>query len=57
MTTYRSDMQRAWDRINTVAAGRLQTRFGTIQYADKGQGLPLLVSHGVLGCQVDGVDG
>ena len=57
MTTYRSDMQRAWDRINTVSAGRLQTRFGTIQYADKGQGLPLLVSHGVLGCHVDGVDG
>jgi pimeloyl-ACP methyl ester carboxylesterase len=57
MTTYRSDMQRAWDRINTVAAGRLQTSFGTIQYADKGQGLPLLVSHGVLGCHVDGVDG
>jgi pimeloyl-ACP methyl ester carboxylesterase len=57
MTTYRSDMQRAWDRINTVAAGRLRTRFGTIQYADKGQGLPLLVSHGVLGCHVDGVDG
>lgn len=23
----------------------------------KGQGLPLLVSHGVLGCHVDGVDG
>lgn len=25
MTTYRKDMQRAWDRINSVAAGRLQT--------------------------------
>jgi pimeloyl-ACP methyl ester carboxylesterase len=57
MTTYRSDMQRAWDRINSVAAGRLQTMFGTIQYAEKGEGLPLLVSHGVLGCHVDGVDG
>jgi pimeloyl-ACP methyl ester carboxylesterase len=57
MTTYQSDMQRAWDRINSVAAGRLQTRFGTIQYAEKGEGLPLLVSHGVLGSHVDGVDG
>lgn len=57
MTTYRKDMQRAWDRINSVAAGRLQTGFGTIEYAVKGQGLPLLVSHGVLGCHVDGVDG
>jgi hypothetical protein len=57
MITYRRDMQRAWDRINSVAAGRLQTRFGTIQYAEKGEGLPLLVSHGVLGCHVNGVDG
>ena len=57
MTTYRSDLQRAWDRINSVAAGRLQASFGTIQYAETGEGLPLLVSHGVLGCHVDGVDG
>jgi pimeloyl-ACP methyl ester carboxylesterase len=57
MTTFRRDMQRAWDRINSVAAAKLQTRFGTIQYAEKGQGPPLLVSHGVLGCHVDGVDG
>ncbi len=57
MLTYRKDMQRAWDRINSVAAGKLQTRFGTIQYAEKGEGLVLLVSHGILGCHVDGVDG
>jgi hypothetical protein len=44
MTTYQSDMQRAWDRINSVAAGKLQIRFGTIQYAQKGEGLPLLVT-------------
>ena len=57
MLAYRQDMQRAWDRINSVAAGKLQTRFGTIQYAEKGKGLALLVGHGVLGCHVDGVDG
>src|SRR2546430_4820431 len=36
---------------------RLETRFGTIEYADRGEGVPLLVSHGVLGCHVDTVDG
>ena len=56
MATYRRDMRRAWDRINSFPAQRLQTRFGFIQYADQGEGLPLLVSHGVLGCHVDTVD-
>jgi pimeloyl-ACP methyl ester carboxylesterase len=56
MATYRHDVRRAWDRINSFPAQRLQTRFGFIQYADQGEGLPLLVSHGVLGCHVDTVD-
>lgn len=57
MTTYRQDMRRAWERINSFPTQRLQTRFGTIEYADQGEGLPLLVSHGVLGCHLDTVDG
>lgn len=57
MSRYREDMRLAWDRINAVPAGRLETRFGTIEYTEKGQGVPLLVCHGVLGCHVDGVDG
>lgn len=57
MTTYREDMQRAWDRIDSVRSQKLETRFGTIEYAEKGDGLPLLVAHGILGCHVDGVDG
>jgi hypothetical protein len=56
MATYREDMRRAWDRINSFPTQRLQTRFGTIEYADQGEGTPLLVSHGVLGCHVDTVD-
>jgi len=56
MATYRHDMRRAWDRIDSFPAQRLQTRLGFIQYADQGEGLPLLVSHGVLGCHVDTVD-
>ena len=55
MTTYREDMSRAWDRINSFPTKRLDTRFGTIEYADQGDGPPLLVSHGVLGCHVDTV--
>jgi len=57
MATYREDMRRAWDRINSFPTHRAQTRLGTIEYADEGDGLPLLVSHGVLGCHVDTVDG
>jgi len=48
MATYREDMRRAWERINSFPTRRLQTRFGTIEYADQGEGTPLLVSHGVL---------
>jgi pimeloyl-ACP methyl ester carboxylesterase len=55
LATYREDMRRAWNRINSFPTRGLETRFGTIEYADHGQGLPLLVSHGVLGCHVDSV--
>jgi pimeloyl-ACP methyl ester carboxylesterase len=55
MTSYREDMRRAWDRISSFPTKRLETRFGTIEYADQGDGSPLLVSHGVLGCHVDTV--
>jgi pimeloyl-ACP methyl ester carboxylesterase len=57
VASYREDMRRAWERINSFPTQRLQTRFGTIEYADQGEGVPLLVSHGVLGCHVDTVDG
>lgn len=57
MGRYRKDMQPAWDRINAVPAERLKTRFGAIEYTQKGRGVPLLVGHGVLGCHVDAVDG
>ncbi len=56
MGTYRDDMRRAWERINSFPTQRLETRLGAIEYADQGEGVPLLVSHGVLGCHVDTVD-
>jgi pimeloyl-ACP methyl ester carboxylesterase len=55
--SYRQDMQRAWERIAAVPKGKLETRFGTVEYAERGAGLPILNSHGVLGCHADGVDG
>ena len=56
MGSYRDETRRAWQRINSFPTQRLETRFGTIEFADHGEGLPLLVSHGVLGCHVDSVD-
>lgn len=57
MIAYREDMRRAWERVNSVPSQRLETRFGTIEYADRGEGMPLLVSHGVLGSHVESFDG
>jgi pimeloyl-ACP methyl ester carboxylesterase len=56
-SSYRQDMQRAWERITAIPTQTLETRFGTMEYAERGAGLPILVSHGVLGCHADGVDG
>jgi pimeloyl-ACP methyl ester carboxylesterase len=56
-SSYRRDMQQAWNRIHAVPTQRLQTRFGTVEHAERGEGLPILNCHGVLGCHADGVDG
>jgi pimeloyl-ACP methyl ester carboxylesterase len=50
-------MQRAWSRIAAIPTGKLEVRLGTVEYAERGAGLPILVCHGVLGCHADGVDG
>ncbi|HET7516156.1 MAG TPA: alpha/beta fold hydrolase, partial [Actinomycetes bacterium] len=57
VSKYRQDMQRAWSRIAAVPTAKLKTRFGTIEYTERGAGLPILNSHGVFGCHADGVDG
>ena len=53
MSAYREDMRRAWDRINSFPTQRLETL--RHDRARHGDGPPLLVSHGVLGCHVDTV--
>ena len=55
--SYREDTQRAWDRVNKIPAHTLKTGFGTIQYATSGAGVPLLVSHGVLGSHAESIEG
>jgi pimeloyl-ACP methyl ester carboxylesterase len=54
---YRQDMQRAWSRIAAIPTGKLETRLGTVEYAERGVGPPVLVCHGVFGCHADGVHG
>jgi hypothetical protein len=56
LSRYRQDIQRAWSRIAVVPRQRLETRLGTVEYAERGAGLPVLNSHGVLGCHADGVE-
>jgi pimeloyl-ACP methyl ester carboxylesterase len=53
---YRQDMQRAWSRMAAIPTGKLETRFGTVEYAEQGTGQPVLVCHGVFGCHADAVD-
>jgi pimeloyl-ACP methyl ester carboxylesterase len=50
-------MRRAWRRIAAIPTGKLESRLGTVEYAEQGAGLPVLVCHGVFGCHADGVDG
>lgn len=54
MSTYREDMRRAWDRINSFPTQRLQTRFGTIEYADhRGTSVSATMSFDELGRLTD----
>jgi len=57
MPTYREDVQRAWNRHNSIPVHTLEARLGTVEFAVKGDGFPLLVSHGVLGSHVESVEG
>lgn len=45
-------MQRAWDRLLAVPTEELETHWGTVEHAEKGQGAPLLVSHGIMDISV-----
>jgi pimeloyl-ACP methyl ester carboxylesterase len=42
-------VRRAWDRLAAVDSSTLETVWGPVEYVDQGQGVPVLLSHGVLG--------
>jgi pimeloyl-ACP methyl ester carboxylesterase len=49
--TYRRDLQAARNRLAAVERHRVDTPFGTVEYAESGLGDPVLVSHGIFhGC-------
>jgi pimeloyl-ACP methyl ester carboxylesterase len=54
MTGYRQKEQHAWERVRAVPSTTLSTALGTIEYADAGQGPPVLMSHGILGSHAEG---
>jgi len=48
---YRRDLAAARDRLHNLASEVIQTEFGRLEYAERGAGHPLLVSHGIFhGC-------
>ena len=53
--SYRKDIRKAWNHVHSIPSRKLETRVGTVEYAVKGRGLPVLMSHGILGCHTEGV--
>lgn len=48
---YRRDLAAAQARLDAFARDRVPTRFGAVEYAVRGDGHPILVSHGIFhGC-------
>ena len=44
---YQRDLQAAQSRLSAIDRTRIATAFGDIEYAERGTGEPLLVSHGI----------
>jgi 2-hydroxy-6-oxonona-2,4-dienedioate hydrolase len=47
--TFAAEMRAARDRIAAVGSSTIETQWGPVQYLDRGGGVPVFVSHGVLG--------
>lgn len=52
---FRDDMVRARSRLAAVPSSIVETRFGALEYADVGDGDPLLVVHGIFGGRDQGL--
>jgi hypothetical protein len=46
---YESDMRRAYAAIERSASETVETSIGTVEYCTRGDGVPVLVSHGIVG--------
>lgn len=53
--SYRKDIAKAWAHVHSIPSHELETEFGTVEYAVQGNGPPVLMSHGILGCHTEGV--
>jgi pimeloyl-ACP methyl ester carboxylesterase len=47
--SYSAEMQRALDRVAAVSTHLLATPWGAVEFIDHGRGVPVFLSHGVLG--------
>jgi pimeloyl-ACP methyl ester carboxylesterase len=52
---YAEDMERAWNHVRVVPSEQIQTPFGRLEYAQQGEGVPVLMSHGIWGCHAEGI--
>jgi pimeloyl-ACP methyl ester carboxylesterase len=48
-SSYATLLQRAQQRLSSIDHASIQSRFGTIEYAERGQGDPVLALHGIFG--------
>jgi len=46
---YRSDIRSDYDRLEALGSKTIETDHGTVQYAELGDGYPLLIIHGIFG--------
>src|SRR5512132_2141505 len=52
---YAKDMERAWNRVRAVPSAHIETPFGGLEYAQRGTGAPVLMSHGIWGSHAEGI--
>jgi|SRR5215218_1344556 len=53
--SYRKDIKAAWERVQAVPS-RMFASLGPVEYALEGEGPPLLMSHGIQGSHVEGIN-
>jgi pimeloyl-ACP methyl ester carboxylesterase len=47
--SYRRDLRAAYERLDSLSRRSVESRWGTIEYAIRGEGHPVLVVHGITG--------